>query len=268
MTGTKGPFSRRHGLHDDVEITIHDDAPDAVRAAAVQIARETLGPKALREIVCQALRTLPDKSNWSEYPNIWDEVQQLIADCPWYRVYDVVEAISKRLGAEYDGEINTVFAESGIGWQVHEGRVTARGEEDFEQALREAQRRLSQTKRTTAARELAEARADLSRRPTPDLSGAVQHAFAGLEALARDLDGGSKATLGDLIKKRAAALGISPPLDSVIEKLWGFASERARHGREGVVLSRAEVEFVVATSASLVTYLLGTKREHAQGEAP
>ena len=262
----KGPFSRRHDLHGDTEITVYDDAPDAVRAAAVQAAREKLRPSELRELVCKALRTFPDKSNWSEYPNIWDEVQSLITGCAWYRVYDVIETVSKALGEEYDDEINAVFAEQGVGWQVHDGVVSVRGDLDFEDALRRGAKALVDTGRKGAARELNEARSHLSRRPTPDLTGAVHHAFAALEAVARDLDGGSKATLGELVKRHAAALGIPQPLDGAIEKLWGFASERARHGREGPPPAREDVELVVSLSGSIITYLVGVQRRQPKGE--
>jgi len=49
--------------------------------------------------------------------------------------------------------------------------------------------------------ELHEALDDLSRRPEPDLTGAIQHAMAALECVASDTYGNPKATLGDIIKR-------------------------------------------------------------------
>ena len=69
-------FSTRYG-HEPVEreITVREDAPDGFRYALLDIATDcNLSPSSLRSIVCKILRERPDRSNWSEYPNIWEEV--------------------------------------------------------------------------------------------------------------------------------------------------------------------------------------------------
>ena len=84
-------FSDRHGYHGaDVEITVHEDAPESLRYAIPLIGEEIgMSPSAMRRIICQVLLTPPDRNNWSEHPNIWEEVVGLVADCPWYKVYDI-----------------------------------------------------------------------------------------------------------------------------------------------------------------------------------
>lgn len=86
---------------------------------------------------------------------------------------------------------------------------------------------------------MEEARRDLSRRPEPDITGTVQHCMAGLESMARSLTNDPRATLGEILAREAAALGIPRPLDTALERMWGFASEMGRHLREGRVPSRA-----------------------------
>jgi hypothetical protein len=79
------PFSRRYGYGpEEREISIREDAPYEIRAAILKIAEGELGlsPGLLRDVLCTVLRTLPDQSNWSPYPNIWRECQQLIENCP------------------------------------------------------------------------------------------------------------------------------------------------------------------------------------------
>jgi hypothetical protein len=50
--------------------------------------------------------------------------------------------------------------------------------------------------------------------------------------------------------------GIVPsPLDDSIIKAWGYASEMARHIREGRVPDREEAELVVGLSGNIITYL-------------
>ena len=66
-------FSRRFGHRpEEPEIVIRDDAPQDIREAILMIAEGdlSLSPNYLRDVLCTVLRKLPDRSNWSEYPNI------------------------------------------------------------------------------------------------------------------------------------------------------------------------------------------------------
>jgi len=202
----------------------------------------------------------PDPNNWSEEPNVRDEVLNLVQECEWFRVYDIIEAIRADLqcrpgrAPEFQEEINAYLRETGIGWQLVGGVIQVRGTESFESTVRTAEALLDETDRGTARREIREALADLSRRPTTDLSGAVHHAMGSLECLARDLTGDSKATLGEILKRHPGL--IPKPLDTAVEKAWGYASERARHIREGDLLTHEEAELIVGLAAIVSVYLL------------
>ncbi|MDP2948985.1 MAG: hypothetical protein Q8P22_05560 [Chloroflexota bacterium] len=228
------PFSRKHGYRaKETQIRIREDAPGDFRAALLQISREAgLAPSDLRAVACRVLRKLPDPSNWSEYPNVWYEVQDLVLGCDWYRVYDIVEAIYASLegrhtdvAERYEQEINEYFREAGIGWQLVHGSIQTRGSEAFESSLQNAAEALTEAYPTTSG-ELHEAVRDLSRRPEPDVTGAIQHAMAALECLAREATGDSRATLGDILKRYPYLL--PRPLDEAVSKLWGYASETGR----------------------------------------
>lgn len=266
------PFSKRFGLRGPApDIRIREDAPPELRAAAIQVAREVgLSPHPLREIVCRVLRQLPDPGNWSEYPNVWGEVQGLISNCSWYKVYDIIEAIYENLGSaygrdpslarSYEIKMNDVFEELGIGWQMVGGTIQTRGDEPFEASMKAAADALRASGRATATSELHEALRDLSRRPESDLTGAVQHAVAALECVARDVCGDTKATLGRLLSAHSDRLAIPKPLDTAVEKAWGYASEMGRHVREGFKPTRPEAELVVFMSAAVATYLCSRAR--------
>jgi hypothetical protein len=157
------------------------------------------------------------------------------------------------MAATFEEQLNEYFEDEGIGWQMRDGKIQVRGSEPFEAVGRSAARTLSEHGRQTSAREMHEALQDLSRRPEPDISGAIQHAMAALECAARDV-GKSTATLGQVIKDNAAALGIQPPLDKALEKLWGYASEQGRHfheGRENPTFEEAELVVTVAAGVSV-----------------
>lgn len=257
-------FSKRHGYGANVvpaPISVREDAPYGFRGVLVDIANESLSkPSAVREVVCRVLRVRADDDNWTEFPNIDREVRELLDDAPWYKVYDIVEEIFSTLvrkhrhdaAANFAHELNDYFIANGIGWELHDGKLRYRGPEGFEAAVKAGHSAVLQNGHRTAASELHEAISDLSRRPHPDRTGAVQHAMASLECVARDVCG-STATLGDLIRARRDLL--PKPLDVAVEKIWGFTSERGRHLLEGREPSEQEAELIVGLAAALGAYL-------------
>ena len=261
-------FSRRHGYASSArEITVRHEAPEDLRGAVLLIAKEVgLGPSVLRTIICEVLRKLPDQDNWSEYPNVWGEVQNHVIQCEWFKVYDIAEAIYAHLarhtsgGAEeYQKLMNEYFVENGIGWKMVDGQIIIRGPEGLEKVIHRATEVLDDGIRGTARTEMHEAIQDISRRPTPDVTGSIQHAMAALECVARDMCGDSKATLGDILKQYPDKLSMPKPLNEVVGKAWGYASEMARHVREGRTPQFDEAELVVGLVATMITYL--TRKE-------
>ena len=124
-----------------------------------------LGPGYLRDVLCTVLRKLPDQSNWSAYPNIWGECQDLIEGCPWYRVYDFVEVLYKSLqkssgpdmAIRWEGLINEYFLEAGIGWRMVQGLLETRGPEAFSVSVDGARKTLEKVGLLTSRGEIHEA---------------------------------------------------------------------------------------------------------------
>ncbi len=259
-------FSKRNRFGETTrEITVREDAPESLRFFVLEMARDLdWAPSSLRSVLCRVLRMKPKDDNWSEFPNIWEEVQQLMYGCEWFKVYDIIEALYARF-AKNDSEngqqdanqfadaINAYFLEEGIGWQFINGQIIARGAEAFEAIITGATAALESSSRTTAATHLHEALEGLSRRPHADLAGAVYHALGALECVARDLTGDSKATLGEVIKRHPGLL--PKPLEEAVPKIWGYASNEARHVVEGRETHRAEAELLVGLSAAMAGYL-------------
>lgn len=250
-------FSRRQGLtRPDAEIYIRNDTPQIVRDAVIQIAYKCgLKPSDLRSLLCALLFRAPDRGNWGEFPNIDSEVRKLIEDCEWFEVYDLIEELAKECSyreEDFSDEMNRFFRVSGVGWQLVDNQIEMRGNEVFEIAVRHGQSELYQQGRTTAANELHEALNDLSRRPVPETTGAIQHAMAALECVARDVTG-SKDTLGQLVQRNAGLF--PPPIDQIVEKAWGYTSNFGRHLTEGQQPQFEEAEMMVGISGVLCRYL-------------
>ena len=261
-----GIFSERHGYKASERPVIYrEHASPNLRTMIVHLAeKHGLSPSSIRNVLCSYLLIAPDSSNWSEYPNIDGECRNLMNGCEWFEVYDLVEQLAYRLFAEeqtgeaalkFQSDINRLFIKDGAGWQMNQFQIYARGSEPFNVMTKEAQNVLNAGGNQTAASEIHEAIRDISRRPQPDKTGAVHHAMGAIECMARSVSGDSKSTLGEIIKSKSKHHGIPSPLDDALSKMWGYASERGRHIREGLVPSFEEAELVVTVAAAVCTYL-------------
>lgn len=256
------PFSRRQKIvvppHGEL---IDDDATRNVRFGIVSRAVEHLGPSKLRDLICQRLITEPDPGNWSDYPNVWDEVKRLVQDCIWYKVYDIAEDIYRAiniseghpLAQDYETDVNEILASEAMAWKMESGQIVRVGLEVVTVEVGMASEALGEAEQMTAREAIEGALRDLSNRPDADTIGAVHKAMAALESTMRTLTGQPKATLGELLKGHPGAF--PPPLGIAIEKLWGYASERGRHLKEGGKADRAEAELVVVVSSAACSYI-------------
>ncbi|MCH7807801.1 MAG: hypothetical protein IIB60_01145 [Planctomycetes bacterium] len=78
--------------------------------------------------------------------------------------------------------------------------------------------------------------------------------MATLECVMREYCGSPNRTLGEIIKKHPELL--PKPLDTALSKVWGYASDTARHAKEGSNPTREEAELVVGLAAVMSTYLI------------
>ena len=196
-----------------------------------------------------------------------DEVENHLQRNAWFYTYDAIELIAGTLekaeADEFTQSINLYFLRHGIGWQLEEGKIVFRGDDQFEALKSRAVDVLETANKLTAKGEIHEAIKDLSRRPEPDLTGAIQHALAGLECVVREVTGQHKATLGQLVKDNPDVL--PKPLGEAVSKLYGYASNNGRHLQEGAPPGVEEAELSVSISASLITYLA---KKNFQAKAP
>ena len=253
-------FSKRLGYSSkEAEIIIREDAPDFLRNFVInQAIKEEVSINILLEIVCDILHKAK-QGNWGhEYIKI--EVSFHINYCELYKVYDIAEKIYSYLKKNdfhnkhdsYAEKYNELCSERGVGWQFQDGYIVARGTEIEEKISTLLLEQVSWEIYPTAKNELHEALMDISRRPTPDLTGSVQHAFAALECVVREITGSKSETLGKIIKNHRTLF--PKPLDEVIEKVWGYASQKGRHLNEGWTPSFREAMLILGLSNSFIAF--------------
>jgi len=257
----KKPFPDRFNLRSTSPIVVREDAPEAVRHGVFLLLSETsLKPFQLHRAVYKALR-LPSKNNNKEDHVFLAEVQEAINSCKWYEVYASIEEVHHLLhnrshahADEFSSSVNTFLRERGVGLELRDGTLDYRGDTALTEFTEAATQMLIASDRVTALSELQEAITDIRRLPIPEVTGAIQHSMGALECLARDLVQDNKITLGKLVKKYGTLLPTT--VASMVDKAYGFASDEARHLREGENVDFAEAELVVGLTATVVTYLL------------
>jgi len=265
-------FSVRHGyVSTDAQtaITIREDAPPEVRQQVVDIMTQMGWDYDNLLGIAERIGKQSWQSSEPRQSSTSSRIQlgRLIAGWEWYLIYDFIERVYAAMGnwevqgdgrpePDFEERINAYFRHAGVGWQLTHGKISSRGSEAFEVAVHRALPALNETSQQTAAREIHEALADLSRRPHADLTGAIQHAMAALECVARTASGDT-GTLGAILKNYPGL--IPKPLDSAVEKAWGYASEKGRHIHEGNEPTRDEAELIVGIAATVATYLARKK---------
>ena len=130
------PFSSQQGHRPLPEqATVREDVPRELRDAILMLAKAAgMRPSVIRDVICGVLLVVPDPSNWSEHPNIWDEVVWLMDDAPGDKVHGIVEALyatlvasrrrDSRSAPEFARGLNDFLAENGIGWELIDGHIT------------------------------------------------------------------------------------------------------------------------------------------------
>jgi hypothetical protein len=257
-------FSERHGYTSpEAPIKVREGDPGPLRQVLWRFAMKATGQLgSLADLVLKAVYF----PNYSPHQPIIGQAEQALLQCPWYQVYEAAEGIYDHLirergGAErrFEDDLNHFMRDAGIGWQMVGGRFEVRGAASFEDTVHCARAALVAAGNITAEGELREALKDLSRRPEPDITGAIQHAGAALECLARDLCGDTKKSYGELMRAYPDRFP-KPPLGMALEKVWGFASEKGRHLREGEAPSFNEAMLVVGLVASAAAYLVNENK--------
>jgi hypothetical protein len=262
-------FSIRHGYTSkdaQTEITIREELPQEARDMIIDIMTQFGWDSDALFDIAASIGKQPWQSSEPKQSFTSSRVQlkRLVSEWEWYLVYDFVEHLYAAMESrevwgdgrpeeDFEAKINGYFRHAGVGWQLQKGKIASRGSEAFEVAAHRALRALKEGGLQTAGGEIHEALADLSRRPRADLTGAIHHAMGALECVARTATGNSRATLGEIISRHPDL--VPKPLDAAVEKAWGYASERARHIREGNDPTREEAELIVGIAATVATYL-------------
>lgn len=253
-------FSSRIGVSDTRKL-IYDDAPLAFRQSVLLALEEALTLSGRVLAIVQSGAGLPRPSD--QYVDSWAS-KYLIENCEWPRVFDIAEqgyralAVSRPTVPEkrshFADSINLACNANSLGWRMKGGRFEVFGNSVDEEVAATVVTALSNAGLRTSAGELEAARQDLSRRPVPDITGAMQHAGAALECVAREVTQDRTLTFGDILKKHQSLF--PGAYYKVAQGVWGIVSNNGRHVQEGTEPAREEALALVNLVAALVGFMV------------
>lgn len=275
---TDDSFSARYSYKRKSTDVIYEAAPEPVRVGLREILAQ-MGferPTHQRTIVCKALRTRPSPYNWSDYPNINDEVDDLIHGLEWYEFYDMCEKIArldeiKEVGyisptyeSVFAHKLNNLFQEENIGYRMTDSYIDKIGSEEFDEAVEEALDELQDPRFKVPLEQFRKA-LDFRNGLPPDYANAVKEAVNAVEGvlqIATEKPGEALPTI---------LTNLQPEYPSHFERIfksiygYGSASEGARHaGVGGPVPSAEEAEFIIHVSAAAIRYIMAGYRSRTK----
>lgn len=253
-------FSNRLGAA-DTRALVYDDAPLAFRQSVLSALDVSLILPGRVLAVVQAGAAMPRPDD--QYVDSWAS-KYMIERCEWPRVFDIAEqgyqslatsgTIDSAKSGRFEDAINFACHANSLGWRMSSGRFKIFGNSVDEDVTLDAVTALSNAGLVTSARELDAARQDLSRRPDPDITGAMQHAGAALECVGREITQDRSRTFGQILSEHP---NLFPgAYRKVAEGVWGIVSNNGRHIQEGAEPAREEALALVNLVAALVGFMV------------
>jgi hypothetical protein len=185
--------------------------------------------------------------------------------------FDFIEAVYEHLSEKYKEEwrerINEKLEDFNTLYRLNEeGLVEPIVSPEMEASLAQSKKLLKESKWAPAYKHLEKAKTLLFNRKKYDPCGSVGEAIKALESVARIITG-EKLTLGKLSAEIGAKLNLPKPLDqitAIISKLWGYSSEKSRHGQARLPqVGFEEAEIILHMCSAWINYLI--KRAESGG---
>jgi hypothetical protein len=217
------------------------------------------------------------------------DLLQLLLKLPWSRVFVVVERVFGMLTettvtdgdevyavpldhvrSHYHKEINQLFGEEGIGYELRDGVLVRPGRPSTQKAEARAAHVLADPELSRSRAHFVKAQKFFASGPLADHENAVKEAVSALEAAAKALlPGPRNALLPELLRRHRGTTAdkIPPTLVNAIEAVYDFrgAADGVAHGgADGGVATPAVAEWVLSQVAAHITYLADYKNSLEQ----
>ena len=284
------PFSIREGIRYVPDTFEYADLPQRVRIGIftelLLLLRQNadvpimeIAARELYRITCRRTREYfnTDSERYSAVFTFENRVIPILRKATWVEFLDVldewfpiVEELTRELAEEYgntqlkkllldcEAQVNRLFLEEGIGWQLREDRIERRQAAVLESRIQETGRLLNDPQYKSADQLWSKAVDAINRRPEPDIENCIKDAVGAVESLAHIVTGNTKGDLGALIKELASKGKIPKPLDESLTKMYAYRGNQpgVSHGSaEPLTADVADAEYVLNWAAATIIYL-------------
>jgi tetratricopeptide (TPR) repeat protein len=256
-------FSKRYALRPTPEGLMQEDVPERAKVGLFHIVSQFFEDKYLDlyKVLCVALRIPLDRNRANIY-FASEAIEKLVMDCQWWQFYDICEVLWQSLEykrANLSEEINSLFREEHLGFELRDGKVEKIGSGFVDARIEEARYLLKESEFKGADKHFEKALKALNTRPNPDVENCVKDAVSAIESVGRIIVNDEKALLSDIIREMAKNKTIPKPLDEAIQKIYAYRGDQpgVAHGLVGTSkVTIDEAEFVLAMSAAVIIYLV------------
>ena len=95
---TRYEFYRKNGIEvPEPKIVVRNDASADFRLYLLLLMLRYAGLKKVRTCVCFVTKETEDRNNWAENDFMKSEVQSILENSPWYRIYDIIESFYQQI---------------------------------------------------------------------------------------------------------------------------------------------------------------------------
>ena len=221
------------------------------------------------EWICDVRGIAPERLDGGERYD-W-KADNLLANAPWQSVYDLVERCWPFLGFlhkdHFARRVNEYLREARVGWVFERGEWTRVGDEI-------GARNLQRAADASEALGAHDARRDIEN--AWDLCNALGEGYekdavaSATRALERIVQARTNQPNSNLSRIRWEGSDIPhEKLRGVINTLYSYSSDQARHAKEGAVITAKDAHFTVSVAAILIAYLAEEKpQENSKQERP
>ncbi len=170
----------------------------------------------------------------------------------FHEKYSLLELIVPEVGGSAGvGELNSILERENSAYRMNEefNLVPISNEEEISSVSISQKSQIG-----TVGDHMNQAVTLFADRQNPDYTNSIKEAVSALEALAQDITGNPRGTLGQLIKE----MDIHPSLKEAVSKLYGYASDGGiRHAKKDgdPDADFDTAKFVIVTASALVNFI-------------
>ncbi len=276
-------FSRRYKLSETPSGLISSSAPDSARIGLWNILydfftfNKTIRKPNFTKLYERVTRTLKLQRSMEallDEIHAFQQIEIIIKECKWEQFYDICQIAATVIKEDYnDGYhpflalLDSLFKDEYLGYELKKGKIEKTLPDFISIQVQESRYLLKEPEFKGADQHFEKAIKALSIRPNPDVENCVKDAIAALESVARVITSKNTALLDNIIRDLAKKGVIPKPLNQVIEKLYAYRGNEPGISHGAVDIPKVtvnEAEFILATSAAAIIYLVSKRDKLAQ----